>query len=206
MYYGQHKEDQFLNETFFKNKKNGFFIELGALDGVTFSNTLFFEKHLNWSGILIEPHGTAFEMAVKNRPNSVCYNYAIADFQGEAVLENLSMHPAMNRIQGRLEHEHQIKGREIVKTIPIKDILKNHKISKIDLFSIDVEGSEKEVLTTMDWNIEVDIILIEIKNNQPPVKFKNEECRHILKKQGFVYHSSTLTDEVWINPKRRIEV
>ena len=39
----------------FDSKKNGFFIELGANNGLTQSNTAFFEKYRNWSGILIEP-------------------------------------------------------------------------------------------------------------------------------------------------------
>ena len=39
---------------FFFNKENGFFIELGAYDGLIQSNTAFFEKSKNWTGILIE--------------------------------------------------------------------------------------------------------------------------------------------------------
>jgi hypothetical protein len=53
MYYSQCEEDIFLNKNYFKNKKNGTYIELGALDGVLFSNTKFFEDTLNWTGILI---------------------------------------------------------------------------------------------------------------------------------------------------------
>ena len=42
MYYSQSQEDIFLNENIFKNKRNGTYIELGALDGVLYSNTKFF--------------------------------------------------------------------------------------------------------------------------------------------------------------------
>ena len=55
-YYSQFKQDQFLNEVLFNNKKNGFFIDIGAHDGVTISNTLFFEKQNDWKGICIEPN------------------------------------------------------------------------------------------------------------------------------------------------------
>ena len=55
MYYSQCGEDEFLNETIFFNKKNGKYIELGALDGIQYSNTKFFEDNLGWSGVLIEP-------------------------------------------------------------------------------------------------------------------------------------------------------
>ena len=70
MYYSQVQEDIFLNENIFKNKKNGVYIELGALDGVLYSNTKFFEDSLNWKGILIEPHPEKFKLLQQNRPNN----------------------------------------------------------------------------------------------------------------------------------------
>jgi len=66
-FYGQHGEDQYLYEMFFKDKRNGFFVELGALDGVTFSNTLFFQQNLDWGGILIEPCKSSYDKLVSNR-------------------------------------------------------------------------------------------------------------------------------------------
>lgn len=60
MYYSQAGEDEFLNKNYFKNKRGGTYIELGALDGVLYSNTKFFQDHLDWSGILIEPHPFKF--------------------------------------------------------------------------------------------------------------------------------------------------
>ena len=75
MYYSHCEEDMYLNTHFFKNKKNGVYIELGALDGVTLSNTKFFEDTLNWSGILIEPHPYTFRDLVVNRPNNYLFNY-----------------------------------------------------------------------------------------------------------------------------------
>lgn len=46
----------------------GFFIEVGALDGETFSNTLYFEKSLGWKGLLIEPNPESFaQLSSKNR-------------------------------------------------------------------------------------------------------------------------------------------
>ena len=74
MYYSQCGEDKFLNDTFFKNKKNGVYIELGALNGVLISNTKFFEDKLNWKGILIEPHPEEFERLKCNRPHNKLFN------------------------------------------------------------------------------------------------------------------------------------
>ena len=51
------------------NKRNGFFIELGANNGLTQSNTAFFEKDMGQTGILIEPSSIGYELCKKNRPN-----------------------------------------------------------------------------------------------------------------------------------------
>ena len=57
----QMNQDIILDQHFFKGKTNGVFVEVGALDGVSGSNTYFFEKERNWRGILIEPNPIEFE-------------------------------------------------------------------------------------------------------------------------------------------------
>ena len=44
----------------FGQSKGGYFIEAGAYDGYEISNTLYFEKFLGWTGILVEPNPEAF--------------------------------------------------------------------------------------------------------------------------------------------------
>ena len=51
MYYSQFGQDSYLETTFFKGYKNGFYVDVGAHDGRTFNNTLYFEKNNNWNGI-----------------------------------------------------------------------------------------------------------------------------------------------------------
>ena len=60
-YYSQDGQDRFLDQKFFKEKTAGTFIEVGANDGITYSNTYFLEKFRQWKGICIEPHPGAFE-------------------------------------------------------------------------------------------------------------------------------------------------
>ena len=55
MFYSQYKQDEFLENTVFKGYKNGFFVDVGAHDGKTINNTLYFELNNNWKGINIEP-------------------------------------------------------------------------------------------------------------------------------------------------------
>jgi hypothetical protein len=48
--YSQYGQDTFVYENFFKNKNDGFFVDIGAYDGVSLSNTLSLEE-LGWSGL-----------------------------------------------------------------------------------------------------------------------------------------------------------
>ena len=61
-YQSQMGQDLFLNRWFFKNRGPGFFVDVGAFDGILGSNTSYFEKHLNWNGIAFEPNAATFEV------------------------------------------------------------------------------------------------------------------------------------------------
>ena len=61
-YQSQMGQDMFLNRWFFKNRGPGFFVDVGAFDGILGSNTFYFEKHLQWKGIAFEPNPSAFEV------------------------------------------------------------------------------------------------------------------------------------------------
>jgi len=80
-FYSQWNEDRFVYETVFKSRINsiqdGFFVEIGALDGISISNTMFYEKSLGWRGILYEPDPDSFGGMLKvDRPNSIKVNMA----------------------------------------------------------------------------------------------------------------------------------
>ena len=77
MFYGQFKQDEYVYNTFFKNKKEqGFFLEIGASNGIHMSNCYFYEKELNWNGIAIEPRKDAYNELIKNR-KCICENVAL---------------------------------------------------------------------------------------------------------------------------------
>jgi FkbM family methyltransferase len=61
-YQSQMGQDMFLNRWFFKNRGPGFFVDVGAFDGISGSNTSYFEKQLQWKGIAFEPNPSAFEV------------------------------------------------------------------------------------------------------------------------------------------------
>ena len=64
-YYGKNNLDQQMEK--YLNYNNGFYIELGAYDGITQSNTYYYEKNKNWKGLLIEPIEHVFKKCKKNR-------------------------------------------------------------------------------------------------------------------------------------------
>jgi len=133
MFYSQQGEDRILNEKYF-NYRDGFFIELGAMNGVTYSNTKFFEDSLGWTGILIEPT-IQFDSLKLNRSKCYNFNYAISsingevDFVGNHALGGIvsSMHDT-HKVGWGLDKQQEYK----VKSIPFYEITKNIDIKRVD--------------------------------------------------------------------------
>jgi FkbM family methyltransferase len=199
-FFSQQEEDKILFEKYL-NYKNGFFIELGAMDGITYSNSLFFELFMNWRGVLIEPT-SQYESLVKNRPNCYNFNYAISEIEGEleflgdGALGGLTKSMSnIHRSGWNLDKSHKPKK---VKSVPINKIISELNVERVDLFSIDVEGGELEVLKTFDWSIPVYLVLIEMAKHELD---KDESCRDFLKSKGFIFDMFIGCNEVWINKK-----
>mgnify|MGYP006146633403 FL=1 len=143
---GNYLQDKLIE--IFKNKKNGFFIELGANNGITQSNTIALEKYFNWKGILIEPSKIGYESCIKNRTNSLCFNYACVsdDYKEEYVEGDFDGH-CMSSINGnRLNRNAHTK----VKAMPLTKILDNCNVKFIDFLSLDTEGYEYNILKGLD--------------------------------------------------------
>lgn len=83
MYYSQDNQDKFLDEYIFKGYRNGTFVDIGAHDGVSYNNTLYFEKKYSWSGVNIEPLEDIYNKLTINRPNSTNLNCAVSNEEGE---------------------------------------------------------------------------------------------------------------------------
>ena len=66
-FYSQVGQDRFLLENFFRGRRGGVFLDIGAYDGETLSNTLFFEKTMGWTGLCVEP----LPSAASRLPSSV---------------------------------------------------------------------------------------------------------------------------------------
>lgn len=207
-YKSQIEQDRYLNETFFHNKKNGVFIDIGAYDGKDHSNTYFFEKDLEWSGICFEPLPHAFAQLKQNR-NCICVNACVAPQDG--IVNFFEVLGAPDMLSGivntydprhleRLKHEVATRGGSYsIKQIPsvnFNKVLAEHGISYVDYLSMDTEGSEMEILRSIDFDT-VYIYAITVENN-----YRDPEMRQLLESKGFTYIGYIANqDDVYINSK-----
>jgi hypothetical protein len=82
-YYSQHGEDALL-DLVFGDQKEGFFVEVGCIDGRHFSNTLTFEER-EWNGMCVEAHAGYIDMLKKNRPSSIICHCTAGETDEDAV-------------------------------------------------------------------------------------------------------------------------
>ena len=162
------------------NYKNGFYIDCGANDGVNQSTTWYFEKYLNWNGILIEPIPNVFNELKKNRSKSnYFYNTALTDFNynSKTIKFNLNKEDTLT---GSIFSNNQFlkKTQTIkVKATTLDQIIKKDKSDKlIDLFSLDVEGYEFEVLNGINFdNIKFKFLLIETEFPEKLINYMSKK-------------------------------
>jgi len=74
-YKSQDGEDKEL-EKWFKDMCGGTYLEIGGLDGISFSNSYLYNKGLNWTGVLVEASPRNYEQLIKNRPNEIANVHA----------------------------------------------------------------------------------------------------------------------------------
>lgn len=200
-FYSQQQEDVTLFKRYWESplKKNGVFVELGGLDGVTYSNTKFFEEFLDWRGVLIEAVPSSFQKMIKNRPLANNFFMAICKEGNETeILGDWATAGIPGNMASGFRKTWHGSSNNVIKVPcgPISWVLKVSGIDHIDLFSIDVEGAELEVLETMDWSIKVHVICIEQDGWN---KEKDEKCREILRKNGFTFVQKLHGNEIWEN-------
>jgi FkbM family methyltransferase len=206
MYYSQCGEDEFLNTKYFKGMTNGTYIELGALDGVLYSNTKYFEDKLNWRGILIEPHPLKYNNLTVNRPNNYLFNNLVSCLTENVVFRFfIDNYSGVSGVEHTLPQEHlsgffkqipEPQSRMIIKPKSLTEIVKSTDIKHIDLLSLDVEGHEYEVLLSWDFSVPIDIILIETLGGSQIEK--EQMCRDILVKNGYRFDTKYRHNEVFI--------
>jgi len=156
-----------------KQKEGGTFVDVGAYDGVTGSNTMFFERWRNWTGVLVEPVAAQRAKAEKLR-SSPCMEYAVSTKKGTAefitVTEGFTQMSGLSktyddkmleRVRADPRHaENVIK----VPTRSLSAILTEAGIMNPDFISLDIEGGELAALKKFPFN-KHDVTVWAIENN-----------------------------------------
>ncbi len=195
-YFGKNELDKKLKS--FLNFNNGFYIEIGAYDGITQSNTYYYEKNNNWKGILIEPSKIQFDKCKLYRSKkNIFYNCACVSFkfkQNFLQLNYSGLKTYSSIFLNKKKEKEYVKNPEIkrgekkysyyVKTTTMNDILLKSNAPKIiDFLSLDTEGAEFEVLNGIDFNrFKFRYLLIETNNFIKLKKFMlNKNYKYVKK-------------------------
>ena len=173
----QGAEDVDLYQQLYRGVRNRTFVEMGALDGTTFSNSLAFERGLGWIGILIEANPSQCSQLQRNRPGmsimcpmAVSNDSSVQSFETGAHPAVFSSHsearfgPLGSEVRERA-HPKATRKTVAVPSAPLGELLRKglHQLGRreIELFVLDVEGAEEQVLASMDWAIPVNTWCIE---------------------------------------------
>jgi FkbM family methyltransferase len=157
---------------FFNYKKDGFFVEIGANDGITLSNTYLLEKEFGWKGICVEAIPELYNKLVINRPNSTCISKAVYKTSDEEIEFDVANDNLLSGISELISknsvHYNNVKNNRKnikVKTITFTDLLDQNNAPKIiDYLSLDTEGSEYDILLSLDFN-KYKFKLIDVEHN-----------------------------------------
>jgi FkbM family methyltransferase len=140
-------------ESLFNRKKGGFFLDIGAADGVGGSNTIMLEKFYEWDGICIEPNPEFF-CSLKTNRRATCVQACVGTEVREVVFRMAGFYGG---IQDNLSEWHRKNwdGHPVIKmtTQLIGDILDRHNVPEvIDYISLDIEGGEEDILKSFPWD------------------------------------------------------
>lgn len=184
----------------FNYKTEGFFVDIGAHNGISLSNTKFLED-VGWDGICIEPHPNVFKQLIENRK---CQKVNCALWNEDTKVNFLSLSGYTEMLSGiqesydsrhynRIMNELRVHGgnSEMIE-IEAKKFESVVDRKQIDFLSIDTEGSELQILERINFN-EYDIKVICIENN-----FFEERFNEFFKERGYKYYTNVFIDYLYV--------
>ena len=189
-FYSQCRQDRIIN-ILFRGRENGVFLDIGAHDGISLSNTYFFEKAKKWTGVCIEPNPEIFKQLRSNR-KCIVENCCLSDVERQVTFRKVNGPCSMlsgildffdERHIARIEYAlAEIGGN--YEDIPIhsktiESILTKHNIREIDYCSIDTEGAEFQIINIIDLD-QFSIKSFSVENN-----YGDRVVRDYLKQKGY---------------------
>ncbi len=206
-YFSQMGEDKYIDTEIFLGKSNGVFLDIGAHDGKTFSNTYFLEKYRNWNGICVEPLPDIFKKLKKNR-KAIAINAGVGLKKGKEKFLEVSGDGNAEMFSGLLASfdprqirniKKEVKKRNgkiketVIDIVPLSTILKKNKITHVDYCSIDTEGNELDVLKSIDFSA-CSITCFTVED-----LFGSKELRSFMKEKGYTLVKTLDKDLVFLH-------
>ncbi len=214
MTYSQYGQDEIV-DSILKEKTNGVYVDIGAHDGVSFSNSYFFEEERDWTGVCFEPNPEVFKQLSASRMSSKdCHlvNAGVGIIDGTMSFckctgstEMLSGFIDLYDVRHlqRIDNEIALNGgsRELidVKVVRLNEYLSGIGINHIDYLSIDTEGGEQEILESIDFS-KISVSVVSVENN-----YGSPNMRTYMESNGFRMHTVVSCDELYINTQIFIE-
>lgn len=185
-------EDRRIREQWPACPARGVFVDVGAGNGITASNTLHFARN-GWSGLLIDADPRQIELLEKNRPGETIIHSAICDHTGQTTL---FLTPHLDHAS-LLQSCWNARAEDAVK-VPanrLETILRWHSIRKIDLISIDVEGAEMTVWHSMQRSHDPSCVIIEHEHH---TEIGRENMRREFEGLGYRLIESNISNFVFL--------
>ena len=187
-------------------KRDGFFIEAGAYDGCTISNSLLFEMTRNWTGLLVEPNTGLFgKLSRVNRkawslPHcfSTTTRPEIVKFDVAGAHSGITIDGKPKPGDGVAENDPE-RRIEKVQCFPVYSLLLALGNPVVDYFSLDIEGAEFPVLKSIPWDkVKINVLGIEMPRLGVIFPGDEDDLRTFLAEKGFVFYQRVAFDEIFI--------
>lgn len=180
-------------------KRNGFFVEFGATDGHTLSNTWLLENQFGWSGILAEP-ARVFQDALKQNRSCGIETRCVWKQTGDTLTFTQAPRRENSSLSPFAKKSYAWRGETYdVETISLADMLIAHDAPEvIDFLSVDTEGSEFDILNAFDfdrWTFRV----MTVEHNMAP---QREKIHSLLTSKGYrrVHEDISRFDDWYLGP------
>jgi FMN phosphatase YigB (HAD superfamily) len=215
MYYSQIGQDKYYIENISRGKRNGYFVDVGAHNGIDFSNTYKLEKDYGWNGLCIEVDDDMFELLRKNRTCKLAqecvYNKSgtvltievpIANplSEGNSMITRIKDNPIhMTGFQNQFKETRNYT--KISKTL--NDIFIEHSVpSFIDYMSIDIEGADYDALCGLDFSkYKIGFLTIEWGGNKTEYL---DKIKLLMEKNNYIVHRINKWDVEFIPNEKKI--
>jgi FkbM family methyltransferase len=200
----------------------GVFVEAGGNNGLV-TNTLYLEACLHWRGVLIEPIHTSFQAMLQSRPGAMSIRAAACQSQGTiSMLRRNSVdadvtagfESVLTRHHPRWKPHKWVRNKSMVKhelvpCAPLSDMLAVGRVRRVDIFVLDVEGSELVALRTINWQMtSIGIMAVEFSAPQNHASVDRLEAIHgiLTQSAGFEFvacleqYAGHIYDFIFVRP------